>query len=1352
GNSSNPTFTNTIIYGNTINSGDNQVYLSSDSDPDFYYCIVQDDSSAFTGTGAGANYTGSYMNNIDTIPQFVSPSDSAGTNFDGLAADWSLQPTSPCINAGTPDTTGLNLPAIDLAGNPRIIGDTIDIGPYEYYSTQYSCLVADYPFNGNANDASGNGNNGTVNGATLAPDRFGNANSAYSFNGSNNYISVSQIANLTANQTKCFWIKLEALASNMYIIDEGNNNNWIQLYDDDFDGKLELKTGCVTNGVSIVISNQEFTQTGTWFFVASTLGTDSILKFYINGLLDNSGKLHNIDNPSSIVIGKSGVAGYFFNGIIDDIQIYNCVLDSATIDSLYHIGGWPLAAQHPCLVADYPFNANANDESGNGNNGIVNGATLTTDRFGNADAAYSFDGVDDFIDISCINPSTIDLNTNGLNITSWFQTDDNVQNAWIVHLCFQVKVNINNGIINCAVKTDNDWSPDISFPVNNDWHCVSFNYLKNNKIELFVDGVLRTTLSIANTSLANECWQVSSSIGKYWYSLLPGYDDWFFNGKIDDIKIYNCALDSSEIDSLYHIGGWPTASSCMVADYPFNGNANDASGNGNNGTVNGATLAPDRFGNANSAYSFNGVSSYINVPQSSSVNISGNQISLVAWIKWDGSTNTALYIMDKYSGVYNLALNGGNVGSGRPRFAFSGGASVLDDDLSVSVNEWHLLCASYDGTIAKIYLDNQIVSSQNFSNSISYSASELVIGSYLFNQNLYSFSGDMDDIKIYNCTIDSATIDSLYHVGGWDTDSCNGFVINVDLINNATCGSNNGSAELIITGGTAPFTYLWSNGDTLSTADSLSAGMNFVQITDSLGCFAMEYFTVNSTGGPVVSLNSLTNVLCFGGNTGAIDINISGGVQPYTTEWSNGANTQDLYNITVGNYQVMVTDDNGCMVSLNATITQPPQIIISFNKTNPACMASDGEILANVTGGTPTYSYNWSNSSSLNPVTGLSAGSYYLTITDINGCTKIAGTSLTSNGGPIITPDSIIPEGCGGNGGAIYVSVTGGTLPYASYEWSNGTASEDLINVSPDVYYLTVTDDAGCIAVYSGEIIAIEPLEQPICVVMVDSATGMNLIVWEKVQSSGIDFYKIYRESWYAGQYDCIDTVMYDDMSEYVDPNANPATRSWRYKISSVDFCGNESPLSEHHKTIHLTMNEGLGQTYNLIWDHYEGFPYFTYYIHRYMNATGWLLIDSLPANLTSYTDNPGAMGGLLYKISINTLNACIPTSTVKANGGPYSQSTSNMEDNGIIISISKIEGENIKIYPNPNNGKFTVEIQNFNKPTVISGFDITGNQVFKKVTASSIIDIDIHGIARGIYIFKIANDNQICSFRIIVQ
>jgi parallel beta-helix repeat protein len=123
---------NTILWGNTASTSGQQMYLDDEnSDPDFYYCDVQGGSAAF-GLNGSIFYTGIYQNNIDTVPSFVSPSAGSGTGYNGIAADWSLQAASPCINAGTPDTTGLSLPATDIAGNSRINDGRIDIGAYEY--------------------------------------------------------------------------------------------------------------------------------------------------------------------------------------------------------------------------------------------------------------------------------------------------------------------------------------------------------------------------------------------------------------------------------------------------------------------------------------------------------------------------------------------------------------------------------------------------------------------------------------------------------------------------------------------------------------------------------------------------------------------------------------------------------------------------------------------------------------------------------------------------------------------------------------------------------------------------------------------------------------------------------------------------------------------------------------------------------------------------------------------------------------------------------------------------------------------------------------------------------------------
>ena len=133
---SNLSLYNNILWGNTASISGQQVYLDDEnSDPNFYYCDVQGDKAAF-GLNGAIFYTGIYQNNIDTLPFFVAPSEGSGIGYNGITADWSLHLGSLCINAGKADTTSLDLPSTDMAGNPRIGGGRIDIGAYEYVLPQ----------------------------------------------------------------------------------------------------------------------------------------------------------------------------------------------------------------------------------------------------------------------------------------------------------------------------------------------------------------------------------------------------------------------------------------------------------------------------------------------------------------------------------------------------------------------------------------------------------------------------------------------------------------------------------------------------------------------------------------------------------------------------------------------------------------------------------------------------------------------------------------------------------------------------------------------------------------------------------------------------------------------------------------------------------------------------------------------------------------------------------------------------------------------------------------------------------------------------------------------------------------
>ena len=213
-------------------------------------------------------------------------------------------------------------------------------------------LVGYYPFNGNANDASGNGNNGTVNGATLCPDRFGNANSAYSFDGVDDYININSNvpASLRLNNeiSGSAWIKVNNVVSSKVIFIVGNCYYNTTGYDfaavvSGSGYKVMALYGGYGGNPGSVITTQELNY-GTWYMLAFT-GDGNGLKIYINGVLDSTG-VGPITPPSNAeyegfpaLIGKNGFnEDEYQNGILDDIRIYKRALDSAEIHALYNDG------------------------------------------------------------------------------------------------------------------------------------------------------------------------------------------------------------------------------------------------------------------------------------------------------------------------------------------------------------------------------------------------------------------------------------------------------------------------------------------------------------------------------------------------------------------------------------------------------------------------------------------------------------------------------------------------------------------------------------------------------------------------------------------------------------------------------------------------------------------------------------------------------------------------------------------------------------------------------------------------------------------------------------------------------
>jgi len=290
---------------------------------------------------------------------------------------------------------------------------------------------------------------------------------------------------------------------------------------------------------------------------------------------------------------------------------------------------------------------------------------------------------------------------------------------------------------------------------------------------------------------------------------------------------------------------------------------------------------------------------------------------------------------------------------------------------------------------------------------------------------------------------------------------------------NSTCGQANGSAQVTPVGGVSPYSYLWSNGSIANQVLNVSAGTYSVTVTDANGCSRRRNVIVQNTNGPVLTLSNQTNVTCYAGNNGALDVLVTAGVSPYTYLWSNGATTQDISNIGAGDYTITITDANGCIAGQQFTISQNDSIAIQATIVHANCGQSSGSISLNVSGGTAPYSYNWSSGGTNSSINNLIAGTYTVTIIDASLCAKQSAFVVADIPGPAILLDTIINATCYNQPiGSIQISISNGTGPF-TYQWNNGNTSQDNFNIVAGNYTVTVSDVNGCSA--SGSYTVLQP-------------------------------------------------------------------------------------------------------------------------------------------------------------------------------------------------------------------------------------------------------------------------------------
>ncbi len=617
--------------------------------------------------------------------------------------------------------------------------------------------VASYSFSGSAKDQSSFANHGSVNGATLTQDRFGWPNSAFSFDGAQGGIRANNAAQLnSANATISFWIKPNEYPaqSEVYLLSFGGwQERWkISMPNH---GKPVFTTHAGGACCSDMDSGTPLT-IGAWTHVVMTHdGAKDII--YFNGVQVNeknvAGALDATTYPLGIGYNPIDVGNYF-NGAIDEVELFNVALTAPQIAALYTTQNTPPSVA-PGKVADYTFDGDGTDATTFGNHADVSSAAATTDRFGFGNSALSFNGTSTEVTAS----NGAQLNSPTTTVSFWVKVNalpgnseaflfsyGGWQERWKMSLPTHGKVvwttNHSNGI------SDMDAGDGNELPIGVWKQVVVVHDGTNDKI--FIDGVLKATKAVAGT--LNPTTK-PLGIG---YNAIDG-GNWF-DGSIDDIGIYNFALSDAAIAALYNAeAAFPGTATDLVAAYSLDGNGKDATQFSNDAVLDAAaTATANRHG-----WGSNALSGYATAVNSAALQSDFTTISF--WAKpnsFPASSEVFLLSNGGWQERWKISMPS----HGKPVFTTHAGGnccSDMDSGTPLTIGAWTHIVMVHDGTKDIIYYDGVKVNEKNVAGPLDKTKYPLGIGWDPIDESGV-FDGSLDDIQLYNRALNAAEISALY--------------------------------------------------------------------------------------------------------------------------------------------------------------------------------------------------------------------------------------------------------------------------------------------------------------------------------------------------------------------------------------------------------------------------------------------------------------------------------------------------------------------------------------------------------------------------------------------------------------
>ncbi|MDF2436931.1 MAG: hypothetical protein K0Q95_1307 [Bacteroidota bacterium] len=544
-------------------------------------------------------------------------------------------------------------------------------------------------------------------------------------------------------------------------------------------------------------------------------------------------------------------------------------------------------------------------------------------------------------------------------------------------------------------------------------------------------------------------------------------------------------------------------------------------------------------------------------------------------------------------------------------------------------------------------------------------------------------------------------------------------------------GGNNGTASAAVNGGTPSYYYSWAPyGGSSATASNLLTGTYTVTVTDAIGCSQVMPVTVIQPTALNASVTINNNVSCNNGNNGSATVVPTGGTSPYSYSWNPfGGVGQSATNLSAGNYVIAVTDANGCIQNVSATITQPSQLLASITSfTNVSCNGgTNGNLTVSATGGSPGYSYLWSPSGGNNATaTNLSAGNYTVSVTDSKGCV-VQQTASVSQPLPLsgVINSSSDVSCFGGNNGSASVTASGGTGPY-TYSWNSNPVQTGVTanNLPAGNYFATITDSKGCTATSSSANIS-----QPSVLTVTASPSALiscNSTINISASASGGT--GPYNYQWSNGATTSSITVNTGTYT-VVASDANNCTAS-----ASVNVMASNSTLTS---TIPTPANVCFGQSTTITANAAGGFGSYTYLWNT--GATTPSIIATAGSYCVQVTDGGGCISNACVNVIQNTpVTASIGTPPVVCPGASTTITASGAGGQSP-YSFLWNSGESVQSVTKPA-GTYTVIISDATGSSCSATTSVTINQETPISLSVSSTNVSCNGGSNGTAIVYASN------------